>query len=236
MSSNTLSSKSSIFLQPSLSVAVGSTNPCKVEAVRSAIQSIITSFSSETNLILHPYSVPSGVSDQPYSDSETKEGASNRAVSASLAASQAGVKVDLSIGLEGGIIDDFSPPSQPALSGPPDRSPMWCMAWMCCYEPAEEKTSFARTAMFPLPPLMAHLVRAGIELGDADDIVTNRVNSKQGGGTVGVLTNNLVTRSLYYEQAVVLALVSYINNEVYDTSFEDVKEHDKVQEMLLHTT
>ena len=188
MSLNTKSSKSSIFLQPSLSVAVGSTNPCKVcvciylcgylsksntpyhtqlsnhqvEAVRSAIQSIITSFSSETNLILHPYSVPSGVSDQPYSDSETKEGASNRAVSASLAASQAGVKVDLSIGLEGGIIDDFSPPSQPALSGPPDRSPMWCMAWMCCYEPAEEKSSFARTAMFPLPPLMAHLVRAGI--------------------------------------------------------------------------
>jgi non-canonical (house-cleaning) NTP pyrophosphatase len=73
-------------------------------------------------------------------------------------------------------------------------------------------------------------------LGDADDIVTNRVNSKQGGGTVGVLTNNLVTRSLYYEQAVVLALVSHINTEVYDTSFEDVKEHDKVQEMLLHTT
>jgi hypothetical protein len=82
----------------------------------------------------------------------------------------------------------------------------------------------------PLPPLNLP------ELGDADDIVTNRVNSKQGGGTVGVLTNNLVTRSLYYEQAVVLALVSHINTEVYDTSFEDVKEHDKVQEMLLHTT
>ncbi|GMI03045.1 hypothetical protein TrRE_jg6245 [Triparma retinervis] len=101
------------------------------------------------------------------------------------------------------------------------------MAWMCCYDPSSKKRSFSRTSMFPLPPLMSHLVRSGMELGDADDVVTNRVNSKQGGGTVGVLTNNLVTRSLYYEQAVVLALVSYINIEVYNTTFEDVKGHEK---------
>lgn len=55
-------------------------------------------------------------------------------------------------------------------------------------------------AEFMLPALMTRLIKEGVELGVADDVVTGRVDSKKGGGTVGVLTGGVVGRGVYYEQ------------------------------------
>lgn len=54
-------------------IAVGSTNPAKVGAVEEAWQEF-----NRTGTVLSA-SVPSGVSDQPFSDEETIEGAIHRA-------------------------------------------------------------------------------------------------------------------------------------------------------------
>jgi non-canonical (house-cleaning) NTP pyrophosphatase len=54
-----------------------------------------------------------------------------------------------------------------------------------------------------------------MELGDADDLVFGRQNSKQKSGAVGLLTHNRVTRRTLYEQAVVLALIPFINPDLY---------------------
>lgn len=45
--------------------------------------------------------------------------------------------------------------------------------------------------------------------------VFGRVKSGQGSGTVGNLTNNLVLRADYYEHAVVMALIPFMNLELY---------------------
>ncbi|MEM6529629.1 MAG: DUF84 family protein, partial [Chloroflexota bacterium] len=54
-------------------------------------------------------------------------------------------------------------------------------------------------------------VRGGMELGDADDIVFGRSNSKQQTGSVGLLTGDALTRETYYLHAVVLALIPFKN-------------------------
>ena len=70
-----------------------------------------------------------------------------------------------------------------------------------------------------LPQKISHLIlNEKVELGHADDMVFNRVNSKQGSGTVGILTNHLITRSEYYDHALILALISFIWPEHYDNS------------------
>ncbi len=51
----------------------------------------------------------------------------------------------------------------------------------------------------------------GLNLGDADDQVFRRTNSKQGSGAVGLLTDDVVTRTTLYEQAVILALIPFKN-------------------------
>ncbi|KAJ3281529.1 hypothetical protein HDU79_010684, partial [Rhizoclosmatium sp. JEL0117] len=78
-----------------LLVAVGTTNPTKLNAVKSALQTI---FPNQT-IIVKGVKVPSGVSDQPLSDVETIEGAVNRAKRALELVSEAAY----GIGVEGGI-------------------------------------------------------------------------------------------------------------------------------------
>jgi len=57
-----------------------------------------------------------------------------------------------------------------------------------------------------LPEAVARLVRAGKELGDANDIVFGRENSKQQEGAIGLLTGKVMDRTELYEHAMVLAL------------------------------
>jgi non-canonical (house-cleaning) NTP pyrophosphatase len=72
-------------------------------------------------------------------------------------------------------------------------------------------TGKARTATFYLPQEVITLVQRGIELGHADDMVFGRSNSKQQNGSVGLLTEDVITRLTYYSHAVVLALIPFKN-------------------------
>ena len=72
-----------------------------------------------------------------------------------------------------------------------------------------------RTGAFFLPESVANLVRHGKELGEADDIVFGRSNSKQANGAIGILTGDVVDRTQLYEQAVILALIPFKNPQLY---------------------
>lgn len=62
---------------------------------------------------------------------------------------------------------------------------------------------------------VAELVRAGVELGEADDRVFGRTGSKWEEGAVGLLTGGAVTRTELYAQAVALALCRFVHPELY---------------------
>lgn len=144
---------------------------------------------------LHGVSVESGVPDQPMSDTETLQGAEFRVKNAQLQFP----RYDFYVGVEGGVED-----SVPGLMA---------FAWIVISN--GEKTGKARTASFFLPPQVADLVHQGMELGDADDIVFAKSNSKQQNGAVGLLTNDVITRKSLYLPAVQMAFIPFLNPELY---------------------
>eukprot|EP00614_Pseudopedinella_elastica_P001750 CAMPEP_0172599744 /NCGR_PEP_ID=MMETSP1068-20121228/19860_1 /TAXON_ID=35684 /ORGANISM="Pseudopedinella elastica, Strain CCMP716" /LENGTH=225 /DNA_ID=CAMNT_0013400099 /DNA_START=95 /DNA_END=772 /DNA_ORIENTATION=+ len=191
-----------------LTVAVGSKNPCKVKAVRLAFSDAFPT----CQLKISPFDVASGVSDQPMSEEETKQGAENRAKAAAAAFAQAGESgPDFAVGLEGGV----------GRCG----EGLDCFAYMAVLAPSRPlglaNPSTSRTASFLLPPVITRLMdKEGLELGDADDKIFSRVNSKHRDGTVGILTKGVIGRSVFYRHALAFALVPFLpgNAWLYDTT------------------
>jgi len=193
-------------LQQVVTVAVGSTNGVKVQAAIAAFRRAFPKHTIEARGV----KAPSGVSDQPTGDMETRRGAVNRAEAASqLYLEEMGKLPDFSVGLEGGVGDDFEP-----LSDGQAELALECFAWMATRS-KEARLGVARSASLHLPPEVARLVRGGMELGDADDKVFNRNGSKTQDGAVGILTKGEITRTTYYEQPLLLSLVPFINTQLY---------------------
>jgi inosine/xanthosine triphosphatase len=172
-------------------IAVASNNPVKIQAVLDGFKFI--SPKEEWRAI--SVEVPSGVSHQPMTDAETLAGATNRARNAQKAHPDA----DYWAGIEGGVED---------LNGE-----MFAFAWVALI--SQSLTGHARSGSFMIPPSVAKLVREGKELGDADDIIFGRENSKQKNGAIGLLTDDAIDRKSLYEHAVVLALVPFKNPRLY---------------------
>ena len=179
-------------------IVIASTNPVKA---RAALNGFRRMFPAESFEIL-PRPAPSGVSDQPMTSAETLQGALNRAAAVKAAHPQA----DFWVGIEGGVEEDGG---------------LAAFAWVAVLSPAG--SGKARTGTFFLPPAVAGLVRQGIELGEADDIVFGATNSKQQNGAIGLLTGDVIDRAALYEHAVVLALVAIRNPGLYAESRGDAR-------------
>jgi len=172
----------------SLKIVVTSHNPVKVAASREAFSSQFPG----VEIQLVPLNVESGVPDQPMSDQETREGARNRVANARLEFPDA----DYWVGLEGGL-DLFD-------------GDLMAFAWMVIAGKSG-RISETRSATLPLPPEIQTLVSEGLELGEANDRVFSTLNSKQGGGAFGLLTNGLLTRESVYTQTLILALIPFVH-------------------------
>ena len=173
-------------------IMITSENPVKVSAVLSGFQRMFPGECFEIQSI----PVSSGVSDQPMTDSATRRGAINRAENGQQFAPEA----DFWVGVEGGC---------DVLEGQ-----MVAFAWIVVISKGIQGS--ARTALFVLPPEVQSLIESGLELGDADDLVFGRTNSKQKSGAVGLLTGDVVTRTSLYEQAVILGLIPFKNGHLYN--------------------
>lgn len=172
-------------------VIVASQNPVKIDASRGGFEQ---AFASET-YEFEGISVSSEVSNQPMTTQETYQGAYNRALNAQKQLPDA----HFWIGIEGGI--DVL------------QDTMEVFAWVVVL--SNNQQGVAKTASFMLPPKVSKLVREGYELGEADDMVFQQKDSKKQGGSVGILTNGLINRKDYYVQAVVLALIPFMQDELY---------------------
>jgi len=172
-------------------VIIASKNPVKINAVKIGFEKMFPSEKFEFKGV----SVPSGVKDQPATNQETMAGAINRANNAKLQHQQA----DFWVGIEGGIEKD--------------KEEMGVFAWIVVK--SNEISGKTRTSTFFLPKKIVELIDAGKELGEADDIVFGGTNSKQKNGAVGILTGNIIVRTSYYTEAVILALIPFKNPEIY---------------------
>ncbi len=184
-------------------MVLASGNPIKARATERGFQRAFPHESFE----LVTVSVPSGVPDQPLGDAETLLGAENRAAGAAREFAAA----DYWVGLEGGIDDQAA--DQAAEPSADQGDDMLAFAWVVVRSASQVGRS--RTAALVLPPAVVELVRQGHELGEADDIVFGRSNSKQQEGAVGLLTDGVIDRAGLYEPAVVLALIPFLNPRLY---------------------
>lgn len=172
-------------------IAIGSGNPVKAQAIRAAFERMFP----QQSFVAEGVSATSGVSDQPMSDAETLAGARNRMWAARQAAPQA----DYWVGIEGGIDDG--------------ADGMAAFAWITVL--SRHNYGQARTATFPLPHPVADLIRHGVELGEANDRVFGRRNSKQQEGAIGTLSGGVIDRRALYEHAAVMALLPFKHDGLY---------------------
>ncbi|MCD6478608.1 MAG: inosine/xanthosine triphosphatase [Candidatus Diapherotrites archaeon] len=170
-------------------IAVGTTNPVKIEAVRSAVQKLWRD--AEVKGI----SVDSGVSLQPKGNEEAIRGAINRAKEALNR-----LNADLAFGLEGTVVEI--------------NQRMFLCGWVAAVDRAGN-IGLACTAKVELPKRVAEEIRKGGELGPIMDKIIGENDTKKKQGAVGILTNNLVTRKEAFEQAVLLALARFITPQHY---------------------
>jgi inosine/xanthosine triphosphatase len=173
-------------------VAVGSTNPVKIEAVRRAFETIWPGESWEVVGV----EVESGVSDQPMRDIESVQGARNRARRALRA-----LDADWGVGLEGGLQE---------VAG------KWFdCGWIVVID-QEGREGIGSTARIETPPKMMALIRQGMELGEVNDVVFGGHNTKQAEGHFGLMTNNAITRTAGYRDGVIMALARFIHPHLFE--------------------
>ncbi|EGQ8512786.1 non-canonical purine NTP phosphatase [Vibrio parahaemolyticus] len=171
-------------------VVIASLNPAKINAVKSAFQSAFPQQAFEFVGI----SVPSEVADQPMTNEETHRGALNRVKNAKLEMPTADFYVGLEAGIEGNVT----------------------FAWMVIESDTHRGESRSASLMLP-PEVLAQLADAN-ELGDVMDKVFGTENIKQKGGAISLLTQNQLTRSSVYHQALILALIPFTNPDHFPAS------------------
>lgn len=164
-----------------IQAGIASKNPAKVQAVADMLDALGYTFdlvSAET---------ASGVSDQPKSLSETRQGAINRATALS-------AQVDFAIGLEGGVyeLDDE----------------MYLCNWGALAT-KDGKVYTASGAQIPLPDEIAIEIREGGELGPIMDVYANESGIRHHKGAIGVLTAGLIKRDEMFGHIVKILLGQY---------------------------
>lgn len=165
-------------------VLIASLNPAKINAVKTAFLAVFKEDHFEFNGI----SVASDVADQPMSSDETLLGAKNRVRNA-----KAAQQADFYVGIEAGLEGDST------------------FAWMIIE--SNGVTGQSRSASLMLPPEVIVQLSPTNELGDVMDATFGTQNIKQQGGAIALLTNGELTRSSVYHQALILALIPFINSE-----------------------
>lgn len=174
-------------------VIVGSMNPVKIDGVKQGFEKLFPDASFE----FKGHNAASGVPDQPMGSEETLNGALNRAKSCQSSYPNA----DFFCGLEGGILTD-------------SQGDMGTTAWVVVID-HQGRLGKGLSSLHILPPKVVALVKEGHELGVADDMAFKKSNSKQSGGSIGLLTDGIYTRTDKMVEAVVNALVPHKNIQFY---------------------
>lgn len=159
-------------------VAVGSTNPVKVEAVERTLSRYEPSITA--------VAVDSGVPEQPWSIAETVSGAENRARRA-LESTDA----SYGVGLEGGVAD---------LEGVPGLT---LVMWAAVSD--GRRLERGSGPSLRLPDRVAARLDAGEELGPVMDDLLGTSGVAETEGAAGVLTDGLTDRTSALSHAVACA-------------------------------
>jgi inosine/xanthosine triphosphatase len=175
-----------------MKVAVGSRNPVKIDATRKAFRAVWP----EKKWEVAGVDVVSGVSEQPMSDKKSIKGATNRA---KRAIKKKGA--DFGVGLEGGL---------------QKIGRKWFDCGWAVIIDKKENAGTASSVRIETPSKMIKMIKNGMELGEANDKLFGKDNSKQKEGHFGLMSNNLITRTQGYKSALIMALTRFIHPKLWE--------------------
>jgi inosine/xanthosine triphosphatase len=172
-----------------MKIAVGSTNPLKIGAVKSVAAKLFPGASVEG------IAVDSGVGRNPLTDAETLAGAVARAK-----ASRAGAGAEIGVGLEGGLTEL-------------NRR---CYTCVWCAVDTGDGILTGGGVHIPVPRGIARMIRReGMEMGDAMDRLTLKADTKRTVGFEGIVTRGLIGRLESFEAVLAYTLAPLISPELY---------------------
>jgi inosine/xanthosine triphosphatase len=162
-------------------IYLGSTNPVKIKAVEAVVNSMVIGVE-----------VDSGVSNQPFSDAETLQGAYNRAYNIK----EKGLKFGLEAGVQ--MMNDT----------------MFLVNWGVLID-ENDNVYYAGGTRIPLPEVIKNeLLKRNRELAFIIDQYFHTQDIKHHQGAIGILTNGLVNREEIFVHIVKLLYGQYLTKTV----------------------
>ena len=185
-------------------IALGSDRAAKIMAVRASVARLATIDPDWANANVVARRVETNVPAMPMTDWQLMQGARERALGARDALRSRRLEADIYVGLEGGF-------HSVSIEG---EWHTFLRGW--AFATDGERSAFGAAPSISVP---AHIVKRVVEgrreLGSVMDEVTggHDIRSKQ--GAWGVLSRDLVTRSMSFELALLGAFAPFYNPKIY---------------------
>jgi inosine/xanthosine triphosphatase len=188
-------------------IALGSDRAAKIMSVRAAIARVAELDPAWRTAKVIPRQVKTDAPAMPLTDWELMSGARQRALAVRDILIEQKLEADLYVGLEGGF-------HSISLEG---EWRTFLRGW--AFVTDGERSSFGMSPSIEVPDAIVKQVLQGKrELGIViDDVAGARdVRSKQ--GAWGVLSRDLLTRSMSFEAALIAAFAPFYNREIYEST------------------
>ncbi len=173
-----------------MKVLIATKNPGKIEGAKRALDNYFE------NIEIQGISVPSDVSEQPVNE-EIYKGAKNRVKNLKKYAKENNIEADLYLSIESGINN---------LLG------RWMITNIAVIEDNDHFESYGTSPSFPVPDKLIEDI-INTDLSQVMNKVFEEDNERHNkGGGIQLLTNNKMTRIDLTEEAFIMALTKFINN------------------------
>lgn len=185
-------------------IALGSDRAAKIMAVRASVARVATIDPEWTNVNVVARRVETSAPAMPLTDWQLMEGARERALAVRDSLHSRRLEADIYVGLEGGF-------HSISIGG---EWHTFLRGW--AYATDGEKSAFGAAPSISVPAeIVKNVVQGRRELGVViDEVAGGRdIRSKQ--GAWGVLSRDLVTRSLSFELALIAAFAPFYNPKFY---------------------
>ena len=185
-------------------IALGSDRAAKIMSVRASIARIaaIDRGWAEVNVVARQ--VTTNLPAMPLTDWQLMQGARERALAVRDSLRSRRLEADIYVGLEGGF-------HSISIEG---EWHTFLRGW--AYATNGEKSAFGAAPSISVPPVIVkNVIEGRRELGSVIDEVTGGRDVRSRQGAWGVLTRDLITRSMSFEMALIAAFAPFYNSEFY---------------------
>ena len=185
-------------------IALGSDRAAKIMAVRATVARIATIDPDWAHANVVARRVETSVPSMPLTDWQLMQGARERALAAHESLRSRKLEADIYVGLEGGF-------HSVSIEG---EWHTFLRGW--AYATNGERNAFGAAPSISVP---SHIVKSVVEgrreLGIVIDEVTGGFDIRSKQGAWGVLSRDLVTRSMSFELALIAAFAPFYNPKLY---------------------